>query len=84
MPRIYIMWHEGGWGASGFISCAALTKEKLIENDDSIHGEEILIYDSETGQEIGTCSKLITFTDGHTCRCDECKTDQTNCTEGNK
>ncbi len=67
------MWHEGGWGDSGFISCAGINKETMIKNDDSIHGEEILIYDSETGNHLETCDKLRTFTDGHTCACSECK-----------
>ncbi|HEC66177.1 MAG TPA: hypothetical protein ENI23_12875 [bacterium] len=74
--RIYIMWYEGGWGDSGFVSAAGINKENLIKKDDSIHGGEIVIYDSETCQEIETCHKLINYTDGHKCKCSECEAEK--------
>ena len=72
--KIYVAWHDGGWGASGFVSHVSLDKEKLVTKckKDCLSNPEIHIYDSETMEVTETCSKMIQYTDGHTCWCSEC------------
>lgn len=74
--RIYVGWVEGGWGDSGFINNASISKEKLIEslkNDICRQETEIRIYDSETGELIEDCDCMFSFADGSKCKCSECK-----------
>ncbi len=72
--RIYVVWHEGGWGGSGYVSAAGLDKKKLIEKENSDWWDEIKIYDSETMKEIESCTvgHKYTYKDWD-CRCSECK-----------
>lgn len=75
MNKIYVGWHEGGWGASGYAELAALNKLALVKKLLSNHSQPdaILVFDSDTIEELTECNCMNIYTDRHWCNCDECK-----------
>lgn len=75
MNKIYVGWHEGGYGASGFVDHASLNKFELVKKllKDLSQPDSILVFDSETMEELEECNCLNMYCDKHWCGCSECK-----------
>ena len=83
MSKIYVAWHEGGYGSSGYVEKVSINKLELIKKlcSELSQNADIKIYDSVTMDETGYCDCLHQFTDKHKCNCSECKEDNNQVVE---
>ena len=77
MVKIYVGWHEGSYGSSGYIGIVSLDKFKLVKQ--SLEKElnqnmDIQVFDSETMEHLFDCDCLHQhFDKTQWCHCSECK-----------